>query len=169
MSNLVLATERLNLRQMTTHDVSNLVQIFSDPVAMQYYPSTMTEEEAMGWIRRTLHNYHTYGVGFWVLEEKTTGRFLGQCGIIPQELDGLLQMEIAYLLVRREWGHGYATEAAAACKQHGFGTMGFQTLTLANRLEFDAVVVADAAESVYGGGHDRFLLYTGVTRAVHRL
>jgi RimJ/RimL family protein N-acetyltransferase len=128
MSNLVLATERLNLRQMTTRDVSNLVQIFSDPVAMQYYPSTMNEEEAMAWIRRTLHNYHTYGVGFWVVEEKTTGRFLGQCGIIPQELDGILQMEIAYLLVRREWGHGYATEAAAACKQHGFGTMAFQKL-----------------------------------------
>ena len=49
-----------------------------------------------------------------MVEEKATGRFLGQCGIIPQELEGMRQMEIAYLLARREWGHGYATEAALA-------------------------------------------------------
>lgn len=128
MSSVTTITERLNLRKMTPHDVPNLLQIFSDPVAMRYYPSTRNEEETMGWIHRTLDNYDTYGVGFWVVEEKLRGRFLGQCGIIPQELDGIRQMEIAYLLVRREWGQGYATEAASACKQYGFETMGYNKL-----------------------------------------
>jgi len=128
MRNLMAATDRLHLRKMTTQDVPALLQIFSDPVAMQYYPSTMNDQETVAWIRRTLDNYNTHGVGFWVIEEKATGRFLGQCGIIPQELDGLRQMEIAYLLVRREWGHGYATEAALACKQYGFETMGYPKL-----------------------------------------
>ncbi len=128
MDSVVIATERLNLRTMTTQDISDLLQIFLDPVAMRFYPSTMTAAEAMGWIQRTLNNYDTYGVGFWVVEEKATGRFLGQCGIIPQELEGMRQMEIAYLLARREWGHGYATEAALACKQYGFNTMGYHKL-----------------------------------------
>ena len=128
MSSLVATTERLILRTMTTQDIPNLLEIFSDPVAMRYYPSTMNEVETMGWIRRTLDNYDTYGGGFWVVEEKTTGRFLGKCGIIPQELDGNRLMGIAYLLVRREWGHGYAAEAAAACKQYGFDTMGCHKL-----------------------------------------
>ncbi|PSR19907.1 MAG: GNAT family N-acetyltransferase [Sulfobacillus acidophilus] len=128
MSNLVATTERLHLRKMTTQDAPNLLQIFSDPVAMQYYPSTMNEQETVRWIQRTLDNYDTYGVGFWMVEENATGRFLGQCGIIPQELDGTRQMEIAYLLVRREWGNGYATEAASACKQYGFDTMGYHKL-----------------------------------------
>lgn len=123
-----MSTERLNLRQMTVHDVENLLQIFSDPIAMRYYPSTMGEVETMGWIRRTLDNYATYGVGFWIVEEKAGGRFLGQCGIIPQELDGIPTMEIAYLFVRREWGQGYATEAALASKQYGFETMVYPKL-----------------------------------------
>ena len=37
-------------------------------------------------------------------------------------------MEIAYLLVRHEWGQGYATEAASACKQYGFAAMGYNKL-----------------------------------------
>ncbi|NMP22974.1 GNAT family N-acetyltransferase [Sulfobacillus harzensis] len=128
MNGVVATTQRLSLRRMTYGDRANLLQIFSDPVAMQYYPSTMNEEETMRWIRRTLANYDTYGVGFWVVEDKATGRFLGQCGIIPQDLDGTRHMEIAYLFVRREWGHGYATEAASACKQYGFDTMGYAKL-----------------------------------------
>ena len=128
MSSVMTTTERLNLRKMTTQDVPNLLQIFSDPMTMRYYPATMNEEETMGWVRRTLDHYATFGVGFWVVEEKLTGRFLGQCGIIPPELDGIRQMEIAYLLVRHEWGQGYATEAASACKQYGFETMGYNKL-----------------------------------------
>lgn len=128
MSGVVITTARLNLRKMTTRDLAHLLRIFSDPVAMQYYPATMNEEETMGWIRRTLNTYDTYGVGFWMVEENSTGRFLGQCGIIPQELDGTRQMETAYLFVRSQWGQGYGTEGASACKQYGFETMGYPKL-----------------------------------------
>ena len=41
-------------------------------------------------------------------------------------------------------------------------------LTLAKGLEFDAVLVADVSESSYGGDHNRLLLYTAATRAIHR-
>lgn len=124
MDSIVMMTERLSLRKMTTDDLGNLMRIFSDEEAMRYYPSTMDEEEAMGWILRTLDNYDRFGVGFWIVEDKVDNRFLGQCGIIPQELDGVRVWEIAYLFVRRVWGNGYATEAAAACKEYGFQTLG---------------------------------------------
>lgn len=128
MDELVMITERLNLRKMTTEDVQNLMQIFSDPEAMKYYPSTMNEEEAMGWITRTLGNYEKLGVGFWIVEDKSTGLFLGQCGIIPQEFDGAEVMEIAYLFVRQEWGNGYATESAKACKEYGFERLSLEKM-----------------------------------------
>ncbi len=128
MDTVVMTTERLNLRKMTTEDVQNLMQIFSDQETMKYYPSTMNEEQAMGWIVRTLCNYEKLGVGFWIVEDKSTGRFLGQCGIIPQEFGGADVMEIAYLFVRREWGNGYATESAKACKEYGFQSLGLQKM-----------------------------------------
>ncbi|WP_243355243.1 GNAT family N-acetyltransferase [Bacillus litorisediminis] len=120
MGTYILITDRLKLREMTKNDVQNLMEIFSDPVAMKYYPSTKDEKETMSWIEWTLNNYKNYGVGLWIVEHKETGQFLGQCGIVPQEVDGKIEMEIGYLFVRREWGKGYATEAAAACKKYGF-------------------------------------------------
>lgn len=87
---------------------------------MKYYPSTKNESETMEWIKWTQKNYEEYGVGLWIVEDKVTGEFLGQCGIVPQEVEGVTEMEIGYLFVRRFWGKGYATEAALACKNYGF-------------------------------------------------
>lgn len=120
MDNFVLSTERLILRKMFQNDIRNLLEIFSDPIAMKYYPSTKNESETMEWIKWTQKNYEEYGVGLWIVEDKVTGEFLGQCGIVPQEVEGVTEMEIGYLFVRRFWGKGYATEAALACKNYGF-------------------------------------------------
>ena len=117
---LVLETEPLKLRKMTTDDVDNLLLIVSDPVAMQYYPSTMDRDEAIAWIRRTQMNYERRGLGFWIVERKADGTFLGQCGLIPQELEGVVETEVAYLFARASWGQGFATEAAMACRDWGF-------------------------------------------------
>src|SRR5690606_14306800 len=40
---------------------------------------------------------------------------------------------------------------------------------LAKGLEFDAVIIFDASESVYSSEADRNLLYTACTRALHEL
>lgn len=54
MDNPVICTERLILRRMTKDDTENLMEIFSDPVVMRYYPSTKNESETMKWINWTL-------------------------------------------------------------------------------------------------------------------
>lgn len=128
MNNPEISTERLLLRRMTKDDTRNLMEIFSDPEAMRYYPSTKNESETMEWIEWTQKNYDKYGVGLWIVEDKVTGEFLGQCGIVPQEVDGVIEMEIGYLFVRRVWGKGYATEAALACKNYGFEKLKFNRM-----------------------------------------
>ncbi|SDK35459.1 GNAT family N-acetyltransferase [Sediminibacillus albus] len=117
----VISSERLRMRRMNQKDKSNLLKIFSDPVAMAYYPSTKNEEETEQWIQWTLDNYRKYKVGLWVVEDKLTGDFLGMCGLVPQKIDGKVEMEIGYLFERAKWGKGYATEAAQACKDYGLG------------------------------------------------
>ncbi|MEC3609339.1 GNAT family N-acetyltransferase [Bacillus glycinifermentans] len=128
MKDIVLTTGRLTLRHMTKKDVCNLLEIFSDPIAMEYYPSTKDEEQTIEWIDRMLNNYAKHGTGIWIVEHKETGEFLGQCGIVPQEVEGVREMEIGYSFARRVWGNGYATEAAAACKRYGFENMNVQKL-----------------------------------------
>lgn len=108
---------------MTANDFNNLQEIFTDPVAMKYYNSTRNAQETNEWIQWTLENYAKFGTGLWIIEDKATGKFLGQCGIVPQEVDGVTEMGMGYLLVRKAWGKGYATEAALACKNHAFTKM----------------------------------------------
>ena len=116
----MFTTERLRLRKMTENDAENLKEIFTDPIAMKHYPSTKNKEETLKWIDWTLDNYRDYGVGLWIVEDKETKEFLGQCGIVPQKFADDVKMEIGYLFKRSVWGNGYATEAALACKKYGF-------------------------------------------------
>jgi len=53
---------------------------------------------------------------------------VGQAGITMQDVDGEQFPEIGYLLNRRYWGRGYATEAAIACKRYAFETLGFDEI-----------------------------------------
>ncbi|MEH7360006.1 GNAT family N-acetyltransferase [Priestia aryabhattai] len=124
----VLETERMLLRLMREEDSDNLLQIFSDSEAMRYYPSTKDLEETRSWIRWTRKNYKEHGIGLWIAELRETNEFVGQCGLIPQEIEGELEIEIGYLFVRKHWGKGLATEAAAACKDYGFNQLGYNRL-----------------------------------------
>jgi RimJ/RimL family protein N-acetyltransferase len=48
----------------------------------------------------------------------------GQCGLHHQS-SYPDEVEVGWRLAFAHWGHGYATEAATAWLDHGFGTMGF--------------------------------------------
>lgn len=124
----IFETERLKMREMDREDIHNLMRIFADPVAMQYYTSTFSEERAEAWIDWNLNNYEKHKAGLWICELKETGEFAGQCGIVPQTVDGEQEMEIGYLFVREQWGKGFATEAAIGAKEYGFDKLGLKRL-----------------------------------------
>jgi RimJ/RimL family protein N-acetyltransferase len=41
-----------------------------------------------------------------------------------EALAGDLELEIGWTVLREFWNQGYATEAAAACRDHAFGELG---------------------------------------------
>ncbi|OCA91508.1 hypothetical protein A8F94_01355 [Bacillus sp. FJAT-27225] len=116
------------MREMNSQDTNHLMSIFSDSIAMQFYPATKTMEEADKWITWNLDLYKNYGAGLWICERKDDGTFTGQCGIVPQVVDDVNELEIGYLFAREHWGKGYATEAALAVKNYGFGQLGLNRL-----------------------------------------
>ena len=59
----------------------------------------------------------------WAVDRRDTGEFIGQCGFYMSEGNGR-EIEIAYHYFPASWGHGYATEAAAAALGYAFGTLG---------------------------------------------
>ena len=66
----ILETERLALRQFTSDDVDNLMQIFADPEAMRFYPAPFTRTRVEGWIQWGLDSYAKNGFGLWAVIRK---------------------------------------------------------------------------------------------------
>ncbi len=122
---VIARTDRLTLRELTLDDVDSLLQVLGDPVAMEHYPAPKTRGETEGWIRWAQDSYETNGFGLWAVIRSADGVFLGDCGPMLQPVDGELVPEIGYHVVRREWGRGYATEAAIACRDIVLGRLGF--------------------------------------------
>jgi ribosomal-protein-alanine N-acetyltransferase len=122
---IVAKTARLTLRELTLDDVDALREVLGDPIAMEHYPAPKTRLETEGWIRWARDSYEADGFGLWAVERAADGAFLGDCGPMLQPVDGELVPEIGYHNVRREWGRGYATEAAIACRDLVLGRLGF--------------------------------------------
>jgi RimJ/RimL family protein N-acetyltransferase len=124
----VLETERLTLREMTSDDTEHLLGIFQDPVAMRYYPALKDRRETEEWVATNVRRYAEDGIGLWIVELRDSGRFIGQCGLTMQEVEGRRDPEVGYLFLREYWGQGFATEAAAASLDHGFARQGYERI-----------------------------------------
>lgn len=115
-----LSTPRLHFRQLDLNDVDALMEFFNSAEALKFFPMLKQGErqEAISWIERMEKRYTDHGVGLWALTDRQTGAFIGQCGLLVQDIDGNIELEIGYSLNPSSWGKGYATEAAIACKEY---------------------------------------------------
>jgi len=124
-SRIVARTDRLTLRELSLDDVDSMFEVLGDPIAMEHYPAPKTRAETEGWIAWARDSYERNGFGLWAVERSADGAFLGDCGPMLQPVEGELVPEIGYHIVRRDWGRGYATEAATACRDLVLGRLGF--------------------------------------------
>jgi len=120
---LPIETERLVVRPYREADATALHEVFGSPEVMKWTPSPPSKNvaETVERLARTMAftARQPPGLGLWALELKESGEFLGQVGLFPVEGKGP-EVEVAYELAPRVWGHGYATEAARALIEYGF-------------------------------------------------
>lgn len=121
----ILETDRLVLREMTQGDYGDLCEILQDEQTMYAYEHAFSDTEAQEWLMKQLNRYKNDGFGLWAVTLKTSGEFLGQCGITWQDIGDETVPEVGYLFKRKYWHDGYAAEAAQGCKSYAFDTLGF--------------------------------------------
>ena len=98
-----METERLIIREYTLDDFAALYEILSDAETMKYYPKPYDENGVRRWINWCMDSYRQHGFGLWALELKQTGRFIGDCGISMQNIDGEWLPEIGYHIHKDYW------------------------------------------------------------------
>lgn len=116
----ILETPRLILREMTADDLDFVASMLADPEVMRYYPRCYSRDEAATWIQRQRKRYARHGHGLWLAVNKDTGTPIGQVGLTIQRIRNIDEKELGYFIHRDHWGHGYATEAAQACRDFAF-------------------------------------------------
>jgi RimJ/RimL family protein N-acetyltransferase len=124
----VLTTRRLILREMTGADLDDMAALLGDPEVMRYYPAPKSRAEAQAWINWNQRLYRERGFGLWAVALRATGEFAGDCGLTPQRVDDAEEIEIGYHLRASLQGNGFATEAAAACRDFARDVLGLRRL-----------------------------------------
>lgn len=119
----VIVTERLILRRLRRRDLLSLYGILCDEEVMYAYNGAFTAREARAWFNKQRVRYRQTGLGLWAVVLRETGEMIGQCGLTWQPVGDEEVLEIGYLFARKYWHHGYAVEAARACRDFAFYTL----------------------------------------------
>ncbi len=124
VTDVILETENLLLREMVQDDFDSLFEMFSDEETMSFYPRPFDSDKVNRWIEWNRASYKDYGYGLWTVLHKESGIVLGDCGLIRQVVDDTVEVEIGYHINKKFWGKGHATEAAVACRDYAFHSLG---------------------------------------------
>jgi ribosomal-protein-alanine N-acetyltransferase len=134
-----ILTERLRLRPFDGGDVDALHAMWSDPEVGRCVGGTHTRvRESVDELSQHLRHQERHGYGFWAVEERDSGRLIGEVGLMLFEGRGP-EVEVGWAVISDVWGRGYATEAAAAWIDVGFERLGLDRII--------AVVLADNIRS----------------------
>lgn len=127
---VIFETNRLILRHLVMDDLNDLLALYSDPEIRRYFPEGVLNldgtREELEWHMNGHPRYPE--LGLWATIHQETGKFIGRCGLLPWEIDGKLEVEIAYLLDKSFWHQGLATEAAQGILKYGFEKLNLSRL-----------------------------------------
>jgi RimJ/RimL family protein N-acetyltransferase len=112
-------TERLTLRSHRLDDFESFCALWSDEDVVRHISGTpSTREQSWARMMRYAGLWHHLGFGFLAIEEKASGRLVGEAGFqevlrdITPSLEGTL--ETGWAFMPSVHGRGYATEALRA-------------------------------------------------------
>jgi RimJ/RimL family protein N-acetyltransferase len=125
-----LRTERLILRRWRESDLEPFRQMGADQRVMEFFPELLTPEASDALVRRIEGQFEEHGFGFFAVELRDGGRFIGFTGLAvpPFEAPFMPAVEIGWRLAAEYWGHGLATEAAREVLRYGFEERGLNSV-----------------------------------------
>jgi len=120
----VLETDRLRLRGHALADFPQSAVMWADAQVVRFISGTPSSEtETWSRFLRYAGHWQMMDFGYWLVEDKETGVFLGEVGFADYKrgLEPPLEAlpEIGWVLAPAAWGRGIATEAVAAVLNWG--------------------------------------------------
>lgn len=116
---MVTETTRLEFRQFAAEDAPGFFELNNDPEVIRFTGDVAfnDEGEALEFLLGYRH-YALHGYGRWSLYLKSTGEYVGFCGLKHSPDNS--EVDLGFRLLRRYWYQGLATEAATEALRMGF-------------------------------------------------
>ncbi len=135
-SERTLRTDRLVLRPWCDEDLIPWAALNADPETMRYFPAPLTRSQSDRFVESMRRSLAHDGFCIWAVELVDDPRrpgaagFVGAVGLLRPRFEAHFTpcVEVGWRLARAHWGCGYATEAARAALDLGFGDLGLDEI-----------------------------------------
>ena len=120
MQDFFLKTDELTMRTTTAHSLNNWYALQSDPDVIKYLGDGKSRDKQV--IEKNLHkainHFNQYNFSFFDIYKDDI--FIGIAGLFHLEFNEVNKdIEIGYVLHKKFWGKGYATELAKKIIHYG--------------------------------------------------
>ena len=107
-----IETNRLGLRLLEAGDIIYLEALEIDPEVKKFFPDRQRDKaKTENMIRKFINAHHEHGLPCFLLFDLQSGEFIGRAGFGLTESG---ETEIGYVLHKKFWGKGIASEAVTA-------------------------------------------------------
>ena len=136
---IILETERLILRKLSTDDAEFVLELLNEPSFLQYIGDREVRnlEDARQYIlNRLVASYERNGFGLYLVELKESRIPIGISGLVKR--DTLPDADIGFAFLPAYWSKGYAVESAAAVMNYALEVLGLTRIVAITSLENEA-------------------------------
>ena len=122
----ILQTPRLIIREFRPDEEETYLEMYRD-ADINRHLTKRTDEERRERFKELLAGYGSKDLGRWGVFDPANGNLAGTCKLLPNDTDPE-KMEIGYVLAKKYWGKGLATELAKALLEYGFNQIGLKEI-----------------------------------------
>jgi RimJ/RimL family protein N-acetyltransferase len=136
---IVLETERLILRRLSTDDAEFVLKLLNEPSFLRYIGDRGVRnlEQATQYIlNRLVASYERNGFGLYLVELRESGIPIGISGLVKR--DTLPDADIGFAFLPAYWSKGYAVESAVAVMNYARKVLGLTRIVAITSLDNEA-------------------------------
>ena len=165
---MIFETERLAVRYLVPEDFDFLFRMYSDPEMREFFPEGVLDRdqtrEELEWFLNGDPGDHR--LGLWAFVLKSDQCLIGRGGLLAWEIDGVKEIEIAYMIDKSSWRQGLGAEAARGLVKHGFSaTDADRLIALTDHQHSASIKTAESAGLTYW----KDIMMDGVGSAVYKI
>ncbi len=163
-----LYSDRLFTRFLRPEDMETWEPFFENKLCTQFlsnFPDLSPMEKAKHMIDKQIERYDQKRYGLQMISNRIDNKPIGLCGLLLQQVDDVVELEVGYHFLYQHWGFGYATEAASIMIEYARkNKLSDSVISIIDLLNYKSQAVAERNGFV----REKELLYFGDEVYIYR-